>query len=153
MADLFFTNGKKKIIDHNDADTINLLSDTIQAMLVSSAYVGAAGDGFVSFGAGDPAGSEISVAGYTSGFAGTGRKTLGGKTITVDNVNQRAVFQANNVVWTALGAGATIGAVIIYARRGSDALSPLIAKMSITPQATNGTDVTAQWNTNGILTF
>ena len=153
MADIFYNDGKRKIIDHNDTDTINLLSDTIQVMLVNDAYVGAAGDGFVSFGAGDPAGKEISVTGYTSGFAGTGRKTLNGKTITVDATNAQTMFTANNVVWTALGAGATIGAVVLYARRSSDALSPLIAKFSVTPQATNGSDVTSQWNSNGMLTF
>lgn len=153
MADIFYDTGKLKIVDHNNADTINLLSDTINCMLVDSTYVGAHGDLWVAFGAGDPSTHEIAVAGYTAGHAGTGRKTLGGKTITVDATNARVVFTANNVVWTALGAGATIGAVILFANRSTDALSPLIAKFAVSPQATNGSDITAQWNANGMLTF
>lgn len=154
MADIFFNTGKKKIVDHNDADTINLLSNTIQVMLVDDTYVGNADDDLVDDGsANDPASKEIAVTGYTAGFGGTGRKTLAGKTITTDDANDRVEFDANDVTWTALGAGATIGAIILYKRNTADTDSQLIAKFEVTDTPTNGSDITAQWNTEGLLNF
>lgn len=154
MADIFFNTGKKKIVDHNDADTINLLSDTIQVMLVDATYTGNADDDFVDDGiAGDPQSHEIAVTGYTIGFGGTGRKTLAGKTITTDDANDRAEFDANDVTWTTLGTGATIGAIILYKRNTVDTDSQLIAKFDVTDTPTNGSDITAQWNVEGLLNF
>jgi hypothetical protein len=154
MADIRYQSGIKKIIDHNDADTINLLSDTLQVMLVDATYTGDADNDWVDDGtANDPASHEIAVTGYTAGYAGTGRKTLAGKTLTVDDVNNVVIFDATDVVWTALGAGATIGAVILYKRGASDAASQLIAKFDVTDGATNGTDVTQQWSASGLIDF
>lgn len=154
MADIFFNSGKKKIADHDDADTINLLSNTIQVMLVATTYTGNADDDFVDDGgANDPASHEISVTGYTPGFGGTGRKTLAGKTIVTDDANDRAEFDANDVAWTALGTGATIGSVILYKRNTSDSDSQLIAKFDVTDTPTNGGDITVQWNSEGLLNF
>lgn len=154
MADIFFTRGKKAIVSPNDADTINLLSDTLKVMLVNSTYTGVAEDQYVDDGtANDPASHEISVTGYTPGFSGSGRKTLAGATLTTDDTNDVVVFDANDVTWTTLAAGATIGAILLYKNGTSDADSQLIAKFDVTNAATNGTDVNAQWNTAGLLNF
>ncbi len=154
MADIFFNTGKKKIIDHTDADTIDLLGDTIQAMLVDDTYTGATTHDFVDDSiAGDPESHEIAVTGYTIGFGGTGRKTLSGKTITNNDGSNRTEFDANDVTWTALGTGATIGAVIVYKRNTVDTDSQLIAKFDVTDTPTNGSDITIQWNSAGLLNF
>lgn len=152
--DIFFTTGKRKIVDHSISGTINLLTDTLKVMLVDSTYTGNADDDFVDDGtANDPASHEISVTGYTPGFSGSGRKTLAGATMTTDDTNDVVVFDANDVTWTALGAGATIGAVILYKNGTSDTDSQLIAKFDPTNAATNGSDVTAQWSTSGLINF
>ncbi len=154
MADIMFNTGKLKIANHNDADTVNLLSDTIEVMLVDSTYVGNADDDFVDDGgATDPESKEISVTGYVPGFGNSGRKALAGRTITTDDVNDRAEFNANDVTWSSLGSGATIGSIILYKKGASDALSQLIGKFDIADLATNGSDITAQWDAEGLLHF
>lgn len=155
MADIIFNTGKKKIVDHNDADTINLLSNTIKVMLVDTTYVGNADDDFVDDGtSNDPQSKELTgVSGYTGGFAGSGRKTLAGKTITTNDTADRAEFDANDVTWTALGVGGTIGSVIMYKNGTADTDSQLIAKFDVTDTPTNGSDITVQWNAAGLLNF
>jgi hypothetical protein len=154
VADIFFNTGKLKIIDHSNADTISFLSDTIQVMLVDDTYSGATTHDFVDDGiAGDPQSHEIAVTGYTIGFSGTGRKTLSGKTITNNDGSNRTELDANDVPWTALGAGATIGACIVYKRGSADTDSQLIAKFDVTDTPTNGSDIAIQWNAAGLLNF
>jgi hypothetical protein len=87
------------------------------------------------------------------GFAGSGRKTLAGDTLTTDDANDVVMFDANDVTWTALATGATIGAVLLYKNGAADSDSQLIAKFDVTNAATNGSDVSAQWNTAGLLNF
>lgn len=152
--DLFFNSGKRRIVDHSIANTINLLTDTLKVLLVASTYTGNADDDFVDDGtANDPASHEISVTGYTPGFAGSGRKTLAGVTITTDDTNDVVVVDANDVTWTTPGVGATIGAAVVYKNGSADTDSQLIAKFDVTNQATNGTDVTLAWSTSGLLNF
>jgi hypothetical protein len=38
VADIFFTTGKRKIVDHSISGTINLLTDTLKVMLADSTY-------------------------------------------------------------------------------------------------------------------
>jgi hypothetical protein len=101
--------------------------------------------------ANDPASHEIAVTGYTAGFSGTGRKTLASKTITTDNTNNRASFDAADITWTALAAGATIGSVALYMRGSADTDSRLIAHFDVTDTPTNGGDITLQWHSTGVL--
>lgn len=123
-------------------------------MLVDSSYTGDVDNDWVDDGtASDPQSKEIAVTGYTIGFSGTGRKTLAGKTITTDDTNDVAIMDANDVTWTALGTGATIGAAILYKRGSADTDSQLIAKFDLTDTPTNGSDVTIQWNALGLLNF
>lgn len=154
MADIFFTRAKERIANHAHAGPLDLMGDTIKVMLVDSTYTGDPDDQFVDDGtANDPASHEISVTGYTPGFGGGGRKTLAGKSIASDLTNDRAEFDANDVVWTGLGAGATIGAALLIKEVTNDGASIVIAKFDVTNTPTNGGDVTLAWNPEGLLNF
>lgn len=56
---------------------------------------------------------EADGTGHTRGPGGTGRKTLAGRVVTVDDTNDRAELDCNDFVWTALSAG-TIKALLVY---------------------------------------
>jgi hypothetical protein len=116
-------------------------------MLVSSAYTFSPDHNFVS----DVSADEISVTGYTGGFAGAGRKTLSAKTFTEDDANDWAYLDADDIVWNTLGAGATIGGAILIKEVTNDAASPLLAFMDLTNTSTNGGDITVSWNASGIM--
>lgn len=133
-------------------DTINLLSDTIKAMLVDATYAPDRDDDFVSDALHNAAGHELSGTGYVGGFGGSGRKTLASKTITESDANDRAEFAAANVTWTALNAG-TIGGIVLIKEVTNDAASLLIAFLDPADLVTNGGDVTATWAAAGLIDF
>lgn len=135
--------------------TINLLTDTIKTMLVTSQYTPARTDLVVDAGgANDAADAEINVTGYTRGWNGSGRKALGTKVIVVDQANNRAEFSAANLTWTALGTGATIAAMIVIKEGVSnDTTSRLIAYLDVTDTPTNGGDVAFTFDAEGIIQF
>jgi hypothetical protein len=84
---------------------------------------------------------------------GTGytRKTLTGKTVTVDQANDRVVFDASDVIYTAVETNETWDAVILYLDSGSDATSKLIAYIEIDALVTNGSDASIVWASTGIF--
>jgi hypothetical protein len=138
-----YQSGLMKCLD----GTIVLLTDTIKALLVSDAYTPNKDHDFVS------EVTEISGAsGYTGGFGGAGRKTLASKTLTVDDANDRFVFDAADVSYGALGTGATIGGLVVCKEITNDAASPIIARCGCTDTPTNGSPVTYQFDSVGILT-
>lgn len=131
--------------------TINLLTDTIKVMLVGSTYTANADHDFV-----NPSTyqQELGGTGYAGGYGGSGRKTLGSKTVVEDDVNDRAEFNAAPVTWTAINAGTAAGAVIIRERAlTGDTMSELIAFVDTGgfPVTTNGGDFTITWSVEGVL--
>lgn len=145
MADGIFNGYKAAAIGIPTSGTpaarVDVIADTIKVMLVTSGYTFNPDDRFVS----SAAASEISVTGYTGGFGGSGRKTLASRTLSADDTNNWAAFDAADVTWTALGSGATIAAAIVFKELTSDALSPMIAYFDIADTPTNGGDITIQW--------
>lgn len=135
--------------------TIDLLNNTIKAMLVNSTYSPSRTDLVVDAGgANDALDAEISVSGYTGGWGGSGRKALTTKSLTVDQSYNRAEFDAANLTWTALGSGATIAAMILIKEGASnDTTSRLIAYLDVTDTATNGGDITFTFDNEGIIQF
>jgi hypothetical protein len=122
---------------------INWLSDTIKVMLVTSGYTFNRDHDFAS-----AVSSELSGTGYVGGFGGSGRKTLASKTITEDDTNDRAVYDAADSVWTAINAGTAAGAIII--KEGtSDADTELICFLDGASVVTNGGDVTLVYPSTG----
>lgn len=144
MASLVYDIAKKEILEAS----LNLSANTLKVMLVSTGYTPALGDTTVN----TAAAAEISVSGYVGGFNGTGRKTVTPKTFTVDAVNHRGKFTSGtNLLWSALGAGATIAGAVLIKENTTDADSRLIAFLDFTDTATNGGDFTIQWHTDGII--
>jgi len=150
MANKWYTKGLGSIM----SGAVDLDTDTIKVMLVTSSYTFNVDDDFISSGAGTPGGSELSGTGYTAGFGGAGRKAITTKTVTLDDTNNRAVFDGDDVAWTAINAG-TAAAAILVKEVTTDADSILIAYIDTAtpafPIVTNGGDVTIQWATTGIL--
>jgi hypothetical protein len=111
----------------------------------------------VSSGVGTIGANEIpNVASYASGYGGSGRKTLGGKTVLLNDTTNSAALDASNVTWTALNDGIVGAAVIIIETGGSDASSIPVAYIdnaSQFPITTNGGDITIQWDAAGIIRF
>ena len=90
----------------------------------------------------DASGDEEAGAGYSAGG-----ETLAGKAVTVDNANDRGVFDGNDVTWSGLDVGTPSHAVMYDDTHASDLL---IAYWEVTT-ASNGGDYTLQWHANGII--
>lgn len=84
------------------------------------------------------------------------RKTLASKTVTKDSTNNKGVFDADDVTWTALGVGTRDAqASILYKHVTNDADSPPLYYQDTGgfPFAGNGSDVTIQYAAAGIALF
>lgn len=88
----------------------------------------------------------------STNYTGIGTdQTLGTKTFTEDTTNHRTVYSAANPTWTAVAGGSTIAWVAIYKFVTNDAGSTPICIIDVTDTATNGGDITIQFDTNGIF--
>tara|TARA_R110000824_G_scaffold225667_1_gene413348 strand:+ start:15834 stop:16295 length:462 start_codon:yes stop_codon:yes gene_type:complete len=89
------------------------------------------------------------------------RKPLGGTVVNLDDANDRAEFDADNVTWSALGAGTrTVQGVLLYVDAdddgaiggADDAANKVIAFIEFPSAVTaDGSDLTVAWNAEGIL--
>ena len=127
MANALYAKGKEKLLSSTNA--ISLDTDTIKVALVKNDYAQnlATDEWYTSISA--------SVVGTPI--------TLTSKTIT------NGVFDAADVTWSAVASGSTFEAVVIYKDTGTAGTSPLLAYIdTITgfPLASNGGDITVQWD-------
>ena len=132
MSNALYEKGKEKML----AASINFVSDTIKVALVKNTYPqNLATDEFY---------SDISA--YVVGTP----QTLGSKTTAA------GVFDASDATYTAVTAGDTLEGVVIYKDTGVAGTSPLLAYIdTITgfPLATNGGDITIQWDNGSYKIF
>ncbi len=137
MANGVYNRGKAQIANGGtDLDTSDL-----RLMLVNTGYTFNPDHNFIdNAGAGDPIDQEISVSGYA-------RQTLANKSVTQDDTNDFAYLDADDVVFTGLASGQTIGGAILFRHTGTDTTAPVIAFYDLTDTATNGGNVTIQWAT------
>ena len=151
MANLVYNLAKKELLD----GSLDLVSDVIQVMLVTSSYVADVDNDYVDeVGANDPIDHELSGTGYAAGWAGAGRKTLAGKGFSEDDANDRGEFDDSaDITWTAIDAGTAAAAILIKKGSANDTDGLLIAYIDQGgfPVVTNGGDLTIQWNAEGIL--
>ena len=145
MASFIFNAAMKKLAD----GTIDFINDTVKCMLVSASYTPDKDHVFVSEITASPS-AELSGTGYAAGFGGAGRKSLASKAINIDNANDRIELDAADLTWTAINAG-TFKYLVLIKEEIDDSDSHLICAIDITSQATNGGDITVQWNAEGIL--
>ena len=132
MANALYALGKEKIL----SGAINLPSDTIKVALLKNTYPqNLTTDDFY---------DDISA--YVIGTP----QTLGSKSVAL------GVFDAGDVTYTAVTAGDTLEGVVIYKDTGVAGTSPLLAYIdTITgfPLATNGGDITIQWDNGAYKIF
>lgn len=81
------------------------------------------------------------------------RKQLANEAVNLDDPNDRAEFDADDVTWSSLGAGTrSMAGALIYKHVTNDADSPLIAWVEFAaPVTADGSNFTIQWNAEGIL--
>lgn len=137
MATQFFNSFKNDLM----SGAINLIGDTIKVMLVTASYVPDIDTDTKR----SHVTNESSGTGYVSGGA-----ALDNKTLTQDDVNDRTVFEADNVEWVSSSINAR-GAVL-YKSTGAAASDPLIAYIDFgeTKISTDG-QFLITWDANGIL--
>lgn len=122
--------------------SIDLDTDTLKVMLVNDSYTSDKDHEFVS----SVNSYEISTSGYSGSYGGAGRKTA---TVTTqyNATSDRVEVLINDITWTSLQSGATIGAAILIKEVTNDAASPVIAVWDFTTNvATNGGDFTMDFN-------
>ena len=152
MADFLYNRGSADLWD--TLQPVDLIVDVIRVMLVTSSYVADRDNDLVDDGgANDAIDHELSGTGYVSGHGNSGRKTLASKTITVDKPNDRTEFDAADVVWPGINAGTADQAELHKEGVSDDTTARLVAHVDSGgfPLVSNGTDLTIQWNTEGIL--
>lgn len=92
---------------------------------------------------------EFDGSGYTSGGA-----ALASEAVAVDNANNRGEFDANDVTFTAIGAGTrNIQAAIVYkfVTNVTSSIPLVFIDSGGFPFNGNGGDITIQWNAEGII--
>jgi len=136
MAVSIYNNAKEALLN---AD-IDLTSDTIKCMLTSGHTVDIDNDAYYS----DVSSDEVSGTGYTAGGA-----TLANKSVTQDDTNDKAVFDADDVTWSS--STITADGAILYKDTGNGSTSPVIAYFPFTSASSSNSDFTVQWSSSGIL--
>lgn len=150
MASLVYNLAKKELLD----GSLDLDTDVIKVMLVTSSYVANADNDFVDqAGANDPIDHELTGTGYAAGFGNSGRKTLASRAVTEDDANDRGELDAADITWTGIDAGTAAAAIMFRAGTSDDTDALLIAYIDTGgfPVVTNSGDLTIQWNAEGIL--
>lgn len=125
MSNVLYTKGAEKIL----SGAINLSSDTIKVALVKNTYPQSLSTHEFY--------SDISA--YVVGTP----QTLGSKSVSGGK------WDAGDPTFTAVAAGDTLEAIVIYKDTGVAGTSPLIAYIDTIasfPFATNGGDITPQWD-------
>jgi hypothetical protein len=143
MASAWYNVGKDAVMD----GTIDLLTTTLKLMLVSNSETFTINDANLAA----ISNNEVTGTGYSGGFGGTGRKTLGSKQVNLDTSNNRAEFDSTvDVTWSSVTIGTVRAAILCY-EITSDTDSLPIAFLDLGDVVTNGGDLTIQWNAEGIL--
>lgn len=132
MANALYNKGKEKIL----SGLVDFLSDTIKVALVKNTYPqNLTTDEFFS-----------SISAYVLGTP----QTLANKKVT------GGAFDADDAAFLTVAAGDTLEGVVIYKDTGEAGTSPLLAYIdTITgfPLATNGGDITVQWDNGTFKIF
>ena len=90
-----------------------------------------------------PTDYELSGTGYS-------RQTLTTKTVTRDTTVHRAVFDADDSVFTGINAGTIAGLWVLRDRGGADSANELLFLIDNADLITNSANVTVQWAATGI---
>lgn len=140
MANMIY-NGYKKSIGDGTVDWDDNGGNTIRCMLVDNTYT-------------PDKDNHVNKSDITGEVTGTGYIAKGlpltSRTVTVDNVNDWAEYDAEDLVWTSSTITAAYG--IIYLDTGNDATSTLITLVDFNGNKSsfNG-DFAIQWHADGVF--
>jgi hypothetical protein len=134
MSTQFYLLGLNKIL----TQSIDWSGDTIKAMLCTSAYT----PNYTT--------NEFASTPAASALSGYVRPTLT-CSFNTNTGSDRIELIANDVTISAVTTGQTIASVVVYKDTGNDATSPLIGVTTGLSQATNGGDITIDFNASGYL--
>lgn len=139
MANAVYNSLKVALINGD----INLGTDTLKVILVSSAYTPNI-DTHEDY-------ADITNELPTGGNYTQGGKTLTGVTVLTDLANDRAALDANDVTWATATITAARGAVI-YKDTGTPSTSKLVGYIDfVSDKSSSGGDFTIAWDVTGIL--
>jgi hypothetical protein len=138
MANYVYTKGKQ-LIARLDVEA----PTTLEALLVSNSYVFSSNHNFVAnLVDGLAASCEISVSNYS-------RQTLTGVSVvevdTGDPLTNYAYISASNLLFPTLGAGQTVGGVVVAQKTGNNETASLLTYYDIAHTPTNGGDIAINW--------
>jgi hypothetical protein len=150
VASFWYTNAVTKMMSRDATLAIDLDGDTIKIGLSGSAHVPNRDDIFLTDGGDGFDVGEFNGVGYVGGFAGSGRKTLAGKTMASDLSTDRAKFDADDPsVWVGFGAG-TIAQASIFKEITSNAASPELVNLDFPDVAPATNDFSVTFHADGI---
>ena len=137
MADIVYNSFHRDLA----SGAVDLDTDTIKCMLVTSSYTPDKDHDKR-----DDVTNEVTGTGYTAGGA-----TLAGKTVTADNTNDRAVFDADDAAWPA--STITARAAVLYkSRGGASSADELVCYLDFgSDKSSSAGAFTVQFNSNGII--
>jgi len=137
MADVIYNSFKKQLLNAG----INFGTSSVKIMLVTSTYTPDQDTHDFK----DDVTNEVSGTGYTTGGA-----TLANGTVTQDNTDDEAVYDADDVTWGT--SSLTARGAVLYQDTGVGSTSPLIAYLDFgSDQTSSSGNFTIQWNTEGII--
>lgn len=137
MANILYNSAKKDLI----TGAIDLDTDTIKAMLVTSTY----SPNMDTHTKKSDVTNEVSGTGYTAGGV-----TLASITVTQDNTNDKAVFDAADLSWST--ATITARGLVIYKDTGTGSTSPLLCYLDFgSDVASTAGTFSVQFSSSGIL--
>lgn len=145
MPSFLYDAGFKGLAD----GSIDWLTDVIKVMALENAvpYVPAQAEADMV----TAALSELNAIGYVPGFAGSGRGTLGGKTLTQDTGTHRTKYDATDPAPWTIEAGRTVTGFIVYKHDTNDATSVPIAFIDIADTLTNGNPAPLVFDASGVF--
>lgn len=138
MASVIYNSFKRDIMN----GAIDLDTDTIKVMLVTSAYTPDVDAHTKRSDITD----EVSGTGYSAGGS-----ALATKVVSVDNTDNEGVFDADDLTWGSSSITAR-GAVLYKSRGGASSADELIAYIDFgSDQISSSGNFTITWNAEGIL--
>jgi hypothetical protein len=127
MANVY-NRGKFIILD----SSLDFVSDTIKCILLTDA---------ATFDVDHNTLDQIS----TNRAAGTTDQILAGKSVTEDDTNDCAYWDATDVTFAAVTGGQTVGAAALYKEVGAESADLLVSFYDLVDTDANGGAITVQW--------
>jgi hypothetical protein len=144
MTSLIYNEGKKQILD----GSIDLLNDILRVALVTSSYTPDK-DAHVDFGDID---NEVSGAGYITADDPTYGKELSNPSVKKNITNDRAEFNAEDVIWTTATITARAAIIFKFVNDENNDTNILIAYIDFGKDySASSEDFTIEWDSEGIL--